>query len=1028
MSIRGRLRQRYGRFKKRRLFVSLAVVLVIVMLSLLVLAALGIFGSRSELCTIRVQNEARPIQSLQGTGINLDTIPLTNFIKDGSFESHNSFNSFHIAGVTGDKVLMDISDGEIGSLDLQKLAGSNLRIYTIDENGNTALGVKAGILSYSPANFSSMEEVDDANWYWTSDPFVELVSCNNVTTGITRQGFLISDIESLELSRKREADDPFIDICASSRNMFAVTSSGEVLFSNDGKNFSEMISFDTNDSYSNAIKSGEVEITKIASVNDDALMLLSDGRLLLCTYNGITEIDRFSSDIADIENTEDSVFVFLTDGSVYRSTNGIVYSEVSELKEILSGRKIERTASSPDGVGVLLEGGSILMINSEEYKVTEAPSDTKDICIFENGELIVLSSSGEAKVLYDGSFINLDVDIDSIFSTGEYLLLMRGNTVYKTSICSSIQVDRVIAEDTVFAGDICFVDTFVPACSFTITSESESDGMWELSDVDGMWDAYGDGTVVSAVEGAPSGLGSKCARIMGINDGIHVLSQKIADSGEEVFTKNDFLRIDAWLMQSGLEDPTVKIWLSSEGCKDVGFVVDDCKTSFKDYHNVFVASDEMIKSKNEIRLNISFEGKGELRIDGVYLGLDKYSSSEIPASFEEKIIGSSPNAIRLNNLRFGSDGVSYDAFFSTAANSNSFVYDSEEGPVNNCASLEDSLKLVKDSKAFPWLVIGSSANSDSIDAMLEYMCGSVSSYYGNLRINNGTAVPWSRQFKNVLVEINDADGIFVNDIQRSSYVNYIIGIIKQSDHYVDFKDNIVFIDGMNYDGGNMLSNADCHCSTYESDGTYTDNVTFIDYINEEYIGINTNTPRINSYGTDTGEFISSFDISEGVERNDMTAGKCLVSILSDESSFARMIMVDLHVKRGATDLDNIINEYDSVMLNSLNMINGLKFSERLAIDVQKPLSGSAEGTLDEFNSNVGTYIFKTDKGLVLIVANASDTQQQFLIDGLDLSLKGSLMTRYSADGEELQTEKMSGRHPRYTLQAGQVLIVQVVNE
>ena len=1028
MSIRGRFRQRYGRLKKHRIFAFLAVFICIAILSLSVLAALGIFGSRSELCTIRVQNEARSIQSLQGTGINLDFIPLTNFIKDGSFESHNSFNAFHIKGVSGDRILLDINDGDNANVDYSSLAGSNIRVYTIDENGNTALGVKAGILSYSPADFASYDEVEDTNWYWTSDPFVKLVTCNNVTTGITRQGMLISDIESMELSRKRETDDPFIDICASSENIFAATEKGEIIFSSDGKNFSELSSFGLKDAYANDLNAGLIKVTKIAAVDNNALVLLSNGKLLLCTYNGIEEIDRFSSEIADIENTQDSVFVFLKDGTVYRSSNGMIFSEIEDLKEMLSGRNVELTSSSPDGVGVLIEGGSILMMSGEDYKIVEAPNDTADICVFENGGLIVLSSAGEAKVLYDNSFINLDVDIDSIFSTGDDIILLRGNAVYKTSICSSIQIDRVVADNTVFDGDICFVDTFVPSCSFVITSEKEGGNAWELSDSNGTWDAYGEGTAVSAIEGAPNGLGRRCARVMGIDDGVHVLSQKIADNGEAIFTKNDFLRIDAWLMQNGIADKTVKIWLSSEGCKDVGFVVDDCKDTFKDYHNVFVASDEMIKSKNEIRLNIAFEGKGELRIDGVYLGLDRYSNSEIPSGFEEKVVSSSPNAIRLNNLRFGSDGVSYDSFFSSAANSNSYIYEAEEGPVNNCASLEDSLKLVKDSNAFPWLVIGSSANSDSIDALLEYMCGSGSSYYGNLRINNGTAVPWSRQFRNVIVEINDADGIFINDIQRSSYVNYMIGLIRQSDYYVDFKDNIIFIDGMNYDGGNMLSNADCHCSSYGSDGVYSDDVTFIDYINEEYVGINTRSPRVSSYGSDTGEYISSFDISEGVEREDMTAGKCLVSMLSDEAIFTRMVMLDLHVERRATDLDNIVGKYDEVTLNSLNMINGLSFSDRLAIDIQKPLSGDTDVALDEFNSNVGTYIFKTDKGLVLIIANASDSQQQFLIDGLDLSLKGSQITRYSADGKELQTEKMSGRHPRYTLQAGQVMIITVTEE
>ncbi|MDR9824039.1 hypothetical protein RCJ22_00280, partial [Vibrio sp. FNV 38] len=75
--------------------------------------------------------------------------------------------------------------------------------------------------------------------------------------------------------------------------------------------------------------------------------------------------------------------------------------------------------------------------------------------------------------------------------------------------------------------------------------------------------------------------------------------------------------------------------------------------------------------------------------------------------------------------------------------------------VSACNSLEESLRLVSSCQATPWFVIGSAASQSDIDNFLEYLCGSVSSEYGGKRIDNGTALPWSRQFDKILIEIND---------------------------------------------------------------------------------------------------------------------------------------------------------------------------------------------------------------------------------------------------------------------------------
>ena len=1025
MSIRSRIRQRYGRFRKHRFFSFVAVFLIIILLSGSILAALGIFGSRAELCTIKMADSTNYTQSLSGLGINLDNIPINNIIHNGSFESKSEFSSFHIKGATEDKILTDIDDAL--SLGAGDVVGSNLRVYSIDESGNLNNTINAQAISYNPANFSTFEEIEDSNWFWTQDGITKIISSHNVISGITTEGFLISDMDSSDLSVKYAAEnDIFTDICANSEEAFAVTKNGTVYYSSDGKVFSKMTTIEVRDLFGE--EDGVITCEEIATVSNEAVIRLSNGKLVLVSGKDTKVLTGFESDVIDIINTEKEVYVFLADGSAFTSFNGLVYKDINGIDEVMRSRNIKKVSAADDQVGVLLEGGSIVIIEDNGFYTNEVSSDVKDLCIIDGFKMIIISSNNTASILERGTVINLDNDIEGIFrGENEKYYVLRGSNIYRTDICSSFQIDHTVTEGAVFPGDLCYIEKTKPSCSFSIPSEvKEGESQWALSDEAGSWDTYGLGTIVSASEGAPSGYGKRCARLMGISDNVHVLSQKIADKGEDIFNENDFLRMELWLCSE--EALTVKVWLSSDGCKDIGFVIDESSDHFTDYSNVFVASKEMLQSEKEIRFNIAFEGEGELKIDGVYLGLDKYSSVSMPDEFKDSITASSPNVIRLNNLGFGSSGFCYASFFSLSSNSNTVFYDEKTGYVNNCSSLEDSLRLVKDSNAYPWLVMGSYVSSDSINTLLEYMCGPVSSTLGKIRIDNGTAVPWSRQLNKFIVEINDSDNVFKSDIQRSAYVNFVISLIKQSDYYNEFKDKIVFLDGMNYEGGNMLSNADAHCCGYVSDSLIPSDQTYIEYMSSNYVELNTNTPRVNSYGADTGEFIASLDVISGFGDSDITAGKCLVSLLSRESIFSSMILTDIDAQMVGTDYADMLGKNNETMLSCLNIVNSLSYSRRLNIEIQKPLSKDSPYDLATFQSQVGTYLFKTDDGFVLIIANASDSQQQFLIDAPNLNLKGSTITRYSNTGKELQTSTNKGRHPRYTLQAGQVMTVEIKTE
>lgn len=1032
MGVVSKIRLKYGRFRKRKFFSYLLTILVILSLATGILALTGIFGSRSELCSVKVSRNSNSIQTLQGVGINLDYIPLNNYVKNSSFEATSVFDTFVLADSRDDYIFMTSDEMNKLSLSNKDLIGSSAKIYTIDERGVMCLIVESKIIDYDEASLGSFEEIKDTNWYWTQDSFVDMTSFENVLSGVTSKGKLVSDASSESFSKQFEVeDDKFIAIDSSDSVVVAVTRKGVFYYSNDGKNFTLKTQIDTESELYKKLDSKEVEIKEVCVFKDKALVLLSDGRLLLCSNSDVYEVEWFESEVSHITSSDEKIVVTLTNKNVYSSSNALVFNEENDIETIIGDADIKSLSSSGNINAVLLNDGRIIRISDE---VNELPVkvDVASICMLGDNSILGSSEDGNLYVLGEAGSTKLatgnEDDFTAVFpGEGGRILLVSGGKLYETYVYVGVRLSQNLPTESIYSGDICYIERALNACAGSIfnSSEDEAKGSdWYLSSNVTSWDIYGNGTSVTTIDEAPVGYGTRCARILGTTDGYHVLSQKIADCGSDIFIENAFLRLELQLMQRDLDNSNVKIWLSSEGCENVGFVVDDCTKHFSRYSNVFIASDELLNSTNEIRLNIAFEGVGELDVDGIYLGLDKYSKPEIPQEFLGAVTTSNPSVIRLNNLGIGAYGISYDSLFSSSANSNSTYINDEVGLVSNCNSLEESLRLVKDSKAFPWLVIGSSANQGSVDALLDYLCGSVNSDFGKRRIDNGTAVPWSRQFSNVVIEINDADGIFLSDVQRSAYVNYVIGLVRQSGYYKDFKDKITFVDGMKYDGGVMLSFADCHCSSYIDDGVFDSGVTYIDSTNSMYREINILTPRVNNIGVDSGEYIASLDILGSFGESKISLADCVATVLADDSAFARMILVNINVDYNEVDYSKLIDSNTSTMLKTFKLLDFINNSQRMYCEVQKPLSDEAPVSIKEFNSNVGVYLFKNDKTYYLIVANTSEQQAQFLVDGTDVSLIGSKTKRYAANGDELQSETVTNRNNRYTLQAGQVIVFE----
>ena len=201
---------------------------------------------------------------------------------------------------------------------------------------------------------------------------------------------------------------------------------------------------------------------------------------------------------------------------------------------------------------------------------------------------------------------------------------------------------------------------------------------------------------------------------------------------------------------------------------------------------------------------------------------DKYSSEMIPENYRDQISDMSPSFIRLSNVAFRKDRGCFGVLLLSGWQQSDALTEMGEYVSRGCISLESSLRMTKQAGASPWLVIDSAAAQDQVENLIEYFCGSISEPFGKMRIDNGTAVPWSTQFERVVFEVADSRGLFATDLQKGAYVDYMIGIMKSSPHYLDIKDRVFFLDGMDYTGGSMLSEADYHTAYLHISGLSDD--------------------------------------------------------------------------------------------------------------------------------------------------------------------------------------------------------------
>ncbi|MBO4926939.1 MAG: hypothetical protein J5379_01635 [Clostridiales bacterium] len=1038
---------------KRPLVTAVSVFIAFVLIASIAFLSLGILSMSSDYPKVSVQGEQSGVIS-SGLGVNLSYIPSTNLVWDPSFENGCVEEVFSVAEAGGNAVYLH-SRAETSELSGSELyQGGSLRIMSYDEDGQMSQIVQSKILDYQLHQLGIWKTLDIGTEINSEMKWIR--SDGSYVLAMLQSGQIYADVTSSNavLLQPVDPEDPFVDAVVRNSRYYAITEKGGFFASGNGKTW-------------NSVPYGTLEPCVLHAVTVLGKMAVAcgdSGQIRVCDMNQIYAPDSYTdNDLFTAVSDEKRVLLAGNAGYACTTVNGTVFRSLDAL-ELPSDRSDTWRLSAYSEEEYVLVGqtGQIAIGTFDEgsgrFSFVRYPSSLpeklvpKQLVMFPGGDIWLLTENGyiyafsRSQEKWQQIFAERDNQIDSISKgSDEGILISRSGKLYSASMYTKVTIDQPIGDVEIQNGDMCLLSSSVPSLSIG------GNGVWEL---------YGDDSSAQIVSDAPKMAGNKALRISSFNpdqEKSHFVSQVISREETGPMQEKVFYHVRVCLKQNGLENEQVMVWISGLP-EPIGTTFTGVNGNWKEYSFTFVWPENKVNLKeNEIRLNVGFYGGGEVFVDAVRLEREAFGDTQIKPVMVRALKKASPEFIRLENLGLGRLGT--DVFSVLPTIGNELLYAEAEGKKigSGVVSLETTLNLVKQVEANPWLVIDSAFGADEMDVLLSYMCGGITDEYGKVRVDNGTAVPWHKQFERIMVEITDQNQLFETDLQRRAYVDYVIGSIKGSRFYSEIKDSVFFIDSMEYDSGTMMSIADYHSSSLTIDNIGTEPTEaplpeeILAMTGSAYTDYYNAIPRNPSYIQEmNGEWINQLSFSivrNRVSENQIVqdsipvnAAEMVEFLLCDLGNHTSFVMVDLPVSRTSSDTDDdylFASEEDTienrmissanteVLLRTLGVINSAAQGKRCESLWTMPLSHQKE---ENYSYGLQSYAYSKDGYVYLIITNPTSEQKQFMLD-TKTSRRDLDMQRYSAECKPIGVASSANflklGERRYTIQSGQFYIVVI---
>ncbi|HBP38907.1 MAG TPA: hypothetical protein DD640_09250 [Clostridiales bacterium] len=805
-------RQRYIRIRKRLFVVTGLILLAVILVGALIAYYAASLVGQDDL-TLLTLSEGQSRTAVMGSGISLDQAKSSNLVQEGSFELLVFRQTLTV--YSGDDTTLTISSQEAsaGQYGDGFFDQASARVMTQTDQG-LALKKTAQVVSYGINRVGVFQAVNLPGDTPEGLAILDFGRNDNLSLAVGQQGLMISNVTGqMPENIDSGLDADLTGICSTGEGFLVCSNRGNLLYTSDGQSIQTWST------------PAALPLRAIAAADSGLFVSVGDDGTLITGKIGTAHQINLpvQADLNDISYGLSTFVAIGSEGTILVSRTGLIWKSIqvaglTDLTEPVNWQAIDFR----DSRFVMAGSGGAIAISDDGVNFhllgSNGQTDSIDLVMLSRQQLIILDDAGHFYISNDSganwqqSAINTGMTSRVIALTGKDKIISadEAGNLGLAQLVAEIRLDSPLKEGQYQAGDLIYLEKTSASVPESYLAADPSQAAYQSP-----WEVYGSGTKQSVNDTVSPGGGTASLLLQSQSGGAGqeqaaILSQVIDASLIDQISRNEVYRVELWMKQSDVDERQAQVWLTGP-FRTVGTTFTNVGSTWKKYSfNFIIPTITGSLESHEVRINIAI-GSGSLWLDQISLCRANDQASLLASSFQSEIDAIEPQVIRLGFAAIGSPTVRQDGWASALGNENPHL--SDQGWTSQTSgTLNSALQLTHSAGADPWLVIDSYTSEATILNLIEFLAGPISEPYGKIRQELGEVVPWFDQFDRILIEFCDTSGVLGNDRLKADFANLMIQTISDSPYYRQIKSKVVFVDGMDYNDGVVLSTADYHAS------------------------------------------------------------------------------------------------------------------------------------------------------------------------------------------------------------------------
>lgn len=484
----------------------------------------------------------------------------------------------------------------------------------------------------------------------------------------------------------------------------------------------------------------------------------------------------------------------------------------------------------------------------------------------------------------------------------------------------------------------------------------------------------------------------------GIPEGAFRLSQSFRETALRSMNGESAFQLDFWAKSENPEN-TVEVSLGSLAETSGNSYRRHLDADWHKYSLTFIIPRGSVGTA-EWQLRFDWRGSGAIYLDRVIL-----RSAESPSKADqlaEELKPATPDLLRFGFMPLGGRQLPEEFWLLKEPQSYPVANLADDEKCPAVLGLGTVEKICEKLNASPWICIGPYCTQSELQHLMKYLFGSASSEYGQKRLADGTALRWSDLFPRIYLEFSADEADLSGDQNLRAFAEWAIRTITETPEFKLVRQQLVFIDGMKYKDGLVLSSADMHAGDFSAASSIKESEKFVEFGLRQVETL----PRDNLHGgLGRPELIRSLKVPDVGLRMSEFLASMIYSLGRDSSA----CLLDY----GAPGLK------PEQLLQGLIAVSGLE--ECSALNVQR-LELKSQDEAKKVDDGLLAFAFESPDRLKIILLNLGESSRLVGFDGRDLS--EAELCSFAADGSLLEQRKLK-RNGVYSVLPGAAVSLEV---